>query len=105
MKKLMLVAAFGAAAVLTACGDDSSSNASSNAPGCTVSVVGNSVIQTETVPPFGSNTTTYTVEGDSVKIEYSAQPEESMVLPLYGRTLDYYQKQAEDDCKDFYTNE
>ena len=28
MKKLMLVAAFGAAAILTACGDDSSSNAS-----------------------------------------------------------------------------
>jgi hypothetical protein len=28
MKKLMIVAAFGAAAVLTACGDDSSSNAS-----------------------------------------------------------------------------
>ena len=28
MKKLMIVAAFGAAAILTACGDDSSSNAS-----------------------------------------------------------------------------
>lgn len=28
MKKIMIIAAFGAAAVLTACGDDSSSNAS-----------------------------------------------------------------------------
>lgn len=101
MKKFMLVAAVSAAAVLTACGDDSSSNASSNAPGCTVSVVGNSVIMTETFPYLGSYTTTYTVEGDSVKTEYSAHPQENEVEPLYGRTLDYYKKQAEDDCKDF----
>ena len=100
MKKFMLVAAVSAAAVLTACGDDSSSNAS-NAPGCTVSVVGNSVVMTETFPMIGSYTTTYTVEGDSVTTTYSAHPQENEVEPLYGRTLDYYKKQAEEDCEDF----
>ena len=103
MKKFMLVAAVSAAAVLPACGDDSSSSPSG--PSCTVSVNGNTVVQTDTVPYYGSYTTTYTVEGDSVKIEYSAEPEQNVVTPLYGRTLDYYAKQAEDDCKDFYTNE
>ena len=49
MKKLMIVAAFGAAAILTACGDDSSSNAS----GAKTQLDGKSVVSCDMVSVFG----------------------------------------------------
>ena len=78
MKKLMFVAAFGAAALFTACGDDDSSSAKAGTFSCEVKVEGQSVITDWDIE--GKKTQdVYTVEGDSIKIKTA---DTTMVEPL-----------------------
>jgi hypothetical protein len=78
MKKLMLVAALGAAAIFTACGDDDSSSAKAGTFSCEVKVEGQSVITDWDIE--GKKTQdVYTVEGDSIKIKTA---DTTMVEPL-----------------------
>ena len=67
MKKLMLVAALGAAALFTACGDDDSSSAKAGTFSCEVKVEGESVV-TEWDIEGKKTTDVYTIVGDSLKI-------------------------------------
>jgi len=68
MKKLMFVAAVGAAALFTACGDDDSSSAKAGTYSCEVKTEGQSVITDWNIE--GKKTQdVYTIEGDSLKIE------------------------------------
>ena len=68
MKKLMFIAALGAAALFTACGDDDSSSAKAGTYSCEVKVEGQSVITEWNVEGVETRDV-YTIVGDSLKIE------------------------------------
>ena len=100
MKKLMLLAALGAAAILTACGDDSSSGAP--ASGCSVSSADNAV--TITINEAGyTSVTTYTITETGYKITYSGDGAEGMpetdVPSAEAVTIDQLKQIADEGCK------
>ena len=68
MKKLMIVAAFGAAAVLTACGDDSSSNASGSPK---TQLDGKAVVSCDEIRTAGgiSNHSCHAIAADDAGVE------------------------------------
>ena len=94
MKKLMLIAALGAAAIFTACGDDSSSGPSE---GCSVSTSDNSV--TVTMSMCGqSMSTTYTVTENGYKITTDGAPDQEIATPM---TVDQLKEMGDSSCKAF----
>ncbi|MBR5411904.1 MAG: hypothetical protein IK114_02525 [Fibrobacter sp.] len=98
MKKLMILAALGTAALFTACGDDSSSGASA---GCDVSSTENSV--TVSISEAGyTSATTYTLTETGYKMSYSGEGSEGMPeteIPAEGTTLDQLKQIADEACK------
>ena len=98
MKKLMLIAALGAAAVFTACGDDSSSSAKAGTFSCDVKVEGQSVITDWNIE--GKKTQdVYTIEGDSISIQIATPDSVSVRALEEGEDIDAIKKFAEDGCK------
>lgn len=96
MKKLMLVAALGAAALFTACGDDSSSSAKAGTYSCEVKVEGQSVITEWNVEGVKTRDV-YTIVGDSLKIETA---DTTMTRPLLeGEDLAFEEDFAKKGCE------
>ena len=97
MKKLMLVAALGAAALFTACGDDSSSSAKAGTYSCEVKVEGQSVITEWNVEGVKTRDV-YTIVGDSLKIETA---DTTMTRPLLeGEDLAFEEEFAKKGCEE-----
>ena len=96
MKKLMILAALGTAALFTACGDDSSSGASA---GCDVSSTENSVTVVTSLAGY-SATTTYTITetGYNIKSEADGMEPTSTDVPTQV-TIDDLKKMGDDTCK------
>ena len=101
MKKLMLLAALGAAAIFTACGDDSSSNSGGSEPKCEVKTGDNSATMVQMVPGYGSSETTWKIEGDKILITYSDFPAQNTEEDAGGLTADDLKKMAEAGCENF----
>ena len=96
MKKLMFVAAFGAAALFTACGDDDSSSAKAGTYSCEVKVEGESVITEWNVEGVETRDV-YTIVGDSLKIETA---DTTMTRPLLeGEDLAFEEDFAKKGCE------
>lgn len=96
MKKLMLLAALGAAAIFTACGDDSSSSAKAGTYSCEVKVEGQSVITEWNVEGVETRDV-YTIVGDSLKIETA---DTTMTRPLLeGEDLAFEEDFAKKGCE------
>jgi hypothetical protein len=96
MKKLMLVAAFGTAALFTACGDDDSSSAKAGTYSCEVKVEGESVITEWNVEGVETRDV-YTIVGDSLKIETA---DTTMTRPLLeGEDLAFEEDFAKKGCE------
>ena len=96
MKKLMFVAAFGAAALFTACGDDDSSSAKAGTYSCEVKVEGQSVITEWNVEGVETRDV-YTIVGDSLKIETA---DTTMTRPLLeGEDLAFEEDFAKKGCE------
>lgn len=96
MKKLMLLAALGAAAIFTACGDDSSSSAKAGTYSCEVKVEGQSVITEWNVEGVKTRDV-YTIVGDSLKIETA---DTTMTRPLLeGEDLAFEEDFAKKGCE------
>ena len=101
MKKLMLLAALGAAAIFTACGDDSSSNAGSDA-GCKVTSDETSVTMTQTA--LGETyKTIWKIEGEEVVMtqEPAIEGVEPTKTPAEGVTIETLKASAEKSCEAF----
>ena len=101
MKKLMILAALGTAALFTACGDDSSSGAP--AEGCSVTSTENSVTMSSTVAGYSSSTT-WTIDGDNITVSYDPAPaegENGMTYPKGEQTVETLKAAAEESCKAF----
>jgi len=98
MKKLMLIAAIGAAAIFTACGDDSSSGPSD---GCSVSVNDNSVVVTTSLGGY-SSTTTYTLTETGYTMKSEADGAEPVVteMPMQ-TTMDGLKAMGDQTCQAF----
>lgn len=97
MKKLMLVAALGAAAIFTACGDDDSSSAKAGTYSCEVKVEGQSVITEWNVEGVKTQDV-YTIVGDSLKIETA---DTTMTRPLLeGEDLAFEEEFAKKGCEE-----
>ncbi|WP_297701747.1 hypothetical protein [uncultured Fibrobacter sp.] len=98
MKKLMLLAALGAAAILTACGDDSSSGAA--ADGCSVTSDDTSVTMTTSALGYTSKTI-WKIDGDNVVTTYDPAPEgtEPITVPKGDQTIETLKASAEESCK------
>ena len=95
MKKLMIIAALGTAALFTACGDDSSSSPAPS-QGCSVTATENSVTQTIV---FGEvETKTWTIDGDKITITYSDPEEEPYTYNNYNSTIESLKAEAEESC-------
>lgn len=94
MKKLMILAALGTAALFTACGDDSSSAPSES---CEVTTTENSVSM-EIV--FGeTTTTTWTIDGDSITVSYEGIEGQSPRTYAKGEaTVESLKAEAEQTC-------
>ena len=100
MKKLMILAALGTAALFTACGDDSSSSPSD---GCSVSATETSVTMTSTVAGY-TGSTTWTIEGDNIKVSYDPAPaegENGMTYPKGEYSIESLKNDAEVSCAAF----
>lgn len=71
MKKLMLVAALGAAFALTACGDDSSSNASSSGGNSKTKLDGKAVVSCDKISTLGGMEThsCYAIAADDAGVD------------------------------------
>ena len=71
MKKLMLVAALGAAFALTACGDDSSSNASSSGGNSKTKLDGKAVVSCDEIRTSGGieNHSCHAIAADDAGVE------------------------------------
>ena len=96
MKKLMFVAALGAAALFTACGDDDSSSAKAGTYSCEVKVEGQSVITEWNVEGVETRDV-YTIVGDSLKIETA---DTTMTRPLLeGEDLAFEEDFAKKGCE------
>ena len=96
MKKLMFVAAVGAAALFTACGDDDSSSAKAGTYSCEVKVEGESVITEWNVEGVETRDV-YTIVGDSLKIETA---DTTMTRPLLeGEDLAFEEDFAKKGCE------
>ena len=98
MKKLMIIAALGTAALFTACGDDSSSGPSE---GCSVSANETSVTMTQTVAGY-TGSTTWTIDGDNITVSYDPAPaegENGMTYPKGEQTIETLKAAAEQTCK------
>ena len=96
MKKLMLIAALGAAAIFTACGDDDSSSAKAGTYSCEVKVEGQSVITEWNVEGVETRDV-YTIVGDSLKIETA---DTTMTRPLLeGEDLAFEEDFAKKGCE------
>lgn len=101
MKKLMILAALGTAALFTACGDDSSSGAP--AEGCSVTSDETSVTQTTTLAGY-TNKTTWKIDGDNIVMSYDPAPaegENGMTYPKGEQTVETLKAAAEESCKIF----
>jgi hypothetical protein len=97
MKKLMLVAALGAAAIFTACGDDDSSSAKAGTFSCEVKVEGESVV-TEWDIEGKKTTDVYTIVGDSLKI---VTADSTTMSPLVeGEDLKFVEEFAKKGCEE-----
>lgn len=103
MKKLMLLAALGAAAIFTACGDDSSSSAGgAGSDGCTVTSDETSVTMTQTA--LGETyKTIWKIEGEEVVMtqEPAIEGVEPTRTPAEGVTIDALKASAEKSCEAF----
>lgn len=99
MKKLMMIGVLGVVALYTGCSDDSSSSAASTET-CEVEISKSSVTAIQRVPGY-SATTTWTIEGDSIKTEYSDFPEKNSAEPANGRTIEDLKKNAQQMCNSF----
>ena len=99
MKKLMLIAALGAAAIFTACGDDDSSSAKAGTYSCDVSVNEEAKSVTTDWNIEGKKTKdVYTIVGDSLKVE---TPDTTMVRPLIeGEDLKFIEEFAKKGCEE-----
>jgi len=96
MKKLMFVAAVGAAALFTACGDDDSSSAKAGTYSCEVKVEGESVITEWNIEGVKTRDV-YTIVGDSLKIETA---DTTMTRPLLeGEDLAFEEDFAKKGCE------
>lgn len=96
MKKLMFIAALGAAALFTACGDDDSSSAKAGTYSCEVKVEGQSVITEWNVEGVETRDV-YTIVGDSLKIETA---DTTMTRPLLeGEDLAFEEDFAKKGCE------
>ena len=71
MKKFMMIAALGMAALFTACGDDSSSNASSNGGSSKTKLDGKVVVSCDVIRTAGgiSNHSCYAIAADDANVE------------------------------------
>lgn len=71
MKKFMMIAALGMAALFTACGDDSSSNASSNGGSSKTKLDGKVVVSCDVIRTAGgiSNHSCYAIAADDAGVE------------------------------------
>lgn len=101
----MLLAALGAAAILTACGDDSSSGSASE--GCSVTSDETSVTQTTTLAGY-TNKTTWKIDGDNIVMSYDPAPtegENGMTYPKGDQTIETLKAAAEESCKVFESGE
>ena len=96
MKKLMFVAALGAAALFTACGDDDSSSAKAGTYSCEVKVEGESVITEWNVEGIETRDV-YTIVGDSLKIETADTTTMSPLVP--GEDLKFVEDFAKKGCE------
>ena len=95
MKKLMLIAALGAAAIFTACGDDSSSGSSEV---CEVTATENSVsLNTNWGGEFVQ---TWTIDGENITITYEGyeEPKEPFTYAKGDQTVETLKKEAEESC-------
>ena len=100
MKKLMLIAALGAAAIFTACGDDDSSSAkAAGSYSCDVKVDEKAQSVTTEWNIEGKKTQdVYTIVGDSLKIE---RPDTTTVRPLIeGEDLKFLEEFAKKGCEE-----
>lgn len=98
MKKLMLVAALGAAAIFTACGDDSSSSAKAGTYSCDVSADADAKSVTTEWNVEGVKTKdVYTIVGDSLKIE-TADTTMTRAL-MEGEDLAFIEEFAKKGCE------
>lgn len=98
MKKLMIIAALGTAALFTACGDDSSSSGPSES--CEVSTTENSVKQEIT---FGETvTTTWTIDGDNITMtqEGGENASEPFTYAKGDQTVESLKADAEKSCEE-----
>ena len=97
MKKLMLVAAFGTAALFTACGDDSSS-AKAGSYSCDVKVEGQSVITDWDIEGVKTQDI-YTIEGDSLKIQKGTPDSVTTRALMEGEDLAFLENFAKTGCE------
>jgi capsule polysaccharide export protein KpsE/RkpR len=98
MKKLMFVAALGAAALFTACGDDDSSSAKAGTYSCDASADADAKSVTTEWNVEGVETRdVYTIVGDSLKIETA---DTTMTRPLLeGEDLAFEEDFAKKGCE------
>ncbi|MBR6832439.1 MAG: hypothetical protein IKM81_03460 [Fibrobacter sp.] len=98
MKKLMILAALGTAALFTACGDDSSSSPSE---GCDVTVNDNSVVVTTSLGGY-SSTTTYTITEEGYTMKSEGDGYEPVETPVPTKvTIDDLKAMGDATCKAF----
>ena len=96
----MILAALGAAAILTACGDDSSSGAAAAADGCTVTSDETSVTMTQTA--MGETyKTIWKIEGEEVVMtqEPAVEGVEPIKTSAEGVTIEILKASAEKSCE------
>ena len=92
----IIIAALGAAALFTACGDDDSSSAKAGTYSCEVKVEGQSVITEWNVEGVETRDV-YTIVGDSLKIETA---DTTMTRPLLeGEDLAFEEDFAKKGCE------
>ena len=99
MKKLMFIAALGAAALFTACGDDSSSSGGT-ADGCSVKDSEKSVTVTYSEAGYTTvYTYTLTEKGYTMKTEAEGFDTTENEIPAEGTTIDDLKEIGNNWCK------
>jgi hypothetical protein len=97
MKKLMILAALGTAALFTACGDDSSSGSSDV---CEVTATENSVSLTTNWG--GEFVQTWTIDGENITLTYEGYEEakEPFTYAKGDQTIESLKADAEKGCEE-----
>ena len=102
MKKLMLLAALGAAAIFTACGDDSSSDSGNGGEEGSCKVTSDETSVTMTTVAMGQTyKTIWKIEGEEVVMtqEPAVEGVEPTKTPAEGVTIDVLKASAEKSCE------